>query len=96
MQDSEWTLGTLKEHFEALRAADKDAIIQARETTDRALDVLAKKYDADKAAQNEWRGTVSDILAQGRGAKLGIKELIAYVVGLAGLGLGIAALIYRK
>jgi hypothetical protein len=93
---SEWTLDTLKEHFEALRDADREALVHALDAANKALDVLAKKYDADKAAANEWRGTINDILAQGRGARLGIKELVAYVVGVVGIIAGIMTFIYRK
>lgn len=47
MTDSGWTLATLKEHFDALRKADQEA-----------LKILAANFETRMANTNEWRNTV--------------------------------------
>lgn len=108
-----WTVATLKEHNDALRAADQkynDAMRAADErlraelraadekfdkerdravqhATDTALasiekatEVLARTYSTDKASQNEWRGTINDIIS-----KLGgIRAMWGWIVGALG------------
>jgi hypothetical protein len=86
---SEWTLSTLKEHFEALRTADKEALDAALTTANTALEVLAENQRAYRDQQNEWRGTINDILAQNRGTKTGARELWGYLVGALALAFAI-------
>lgn len=114
---------SLKEHYDALRAADEklreavrlgDSALQAerdrrysekeadrgtalaaallavKERNEAALAalatataVLAKTTVADKAAANEWRGTVNDIISKMGGARM----LWGAIAGLIGLGL---------
>lgn len=47
-----------------------------------ATAVLAKTTTADKAAANEWRGTVNDIISKMGGARM----LWAAIAGIIGLG----------
>lgn len=71
--------------------AGRDARIEALAATSKALDVLAESQKEYKASQNEWRGTINDILATQRGSKTGTRELVAYVVTAISVALGVAA-----
>ena len=66
-----WTLETLKEHFDALRAADKDALDKALNAAEKAVAaamaasekaILKAETAADKRAEasNEIRGAMVD------------------------------------
>lgn len=98
---------SLKEHFDALRAADQrlfEALRSADATFDRERDravekatatalasiekataLLASTYRSDKAQQNEWRGTINDVIS-----KLGgMRALWGWIV--AGISVGFVA-----
>ncbi len=88
---SRWTVEMLKEHIDSLREQDHRHSNEIREMDLRhanelremdraAIEVLAKNYSADKAMQNEWRGTINDLLAAMRGSKTGIKEFFGWIV----------------
>jgi hypothetical protein len=57
---SGWTLETLKEHFEALRADDKEAIAAALAAAEKAVLKAEARTLADKEASNEIRGAMVD------------------------------------
>ena len=76
---SEWTVDTLKEHNEALRYADNQALMRALGNVATSAKVLAESMKEYKESQNEWRGTINDILAVSRGTKLGIKEFVGWI-----------------
>ncbi len=89
---SQWTVETLKEHFDALQekehafqverdrryseqdAARSTALEAALKSIEKATDLLASAYRSDKAAQNEWRGTINDIMSKMGGVKVGTSE----------------------
>jgi hypothetical protein len=58
-----WTLETLKEHFEALRADDKEAIAAALAAAEKAVLKAEVRTQADKEASNEIRGAMLDAQA---------------------------------
>jgi flagellar biosynthesis chaperone FliJ len=71
-------------------AANKRAIDTALAATDRALDVLARKYKEDKDSQNEWRGTVNDIISKTSGSSIGMQKMWGAIVILVGLAVSLA------
>jgi len=86
---SEWTVDTLKEHVEALRYADNQALMRALETVATSAKVLAESMREYKESQNEWRGTVNDILSVMRGSKSGIKEFVGWIAFAITLVVGV-------
>lgn len=57
---NEWTIKTLKEHFDALRADDRRVIDAALASADRANVKAEAAADKRFDAVNEFRGTLSD------------------------------------
>jgi hypothetical protein len=93
---SEWTIGTLKEHFEALRSADQRAI-QIKETADLQALQLAREiqtYKDEKA--NELREQINSergLYATNRDVEP-IKAYIASQTGRAGgIGMTLGAIV---
>lgn len=94
---SQWTVETLKQHFDALRQKDAEfqaerdrrytekdedrstALEAALKSIEKATDLLASAYRSDKAAQNEWRGTINDIMSKMGGEKSGASDTYANI-----------------
>lgn len=55
-----WTIETLKEHFEALRAADQRAVQTALEAVERAISKADSATEKRFDGVNEFRQTLSD------------------------------------
>lgn len=60
MTESEWTLETLKTHFEALLAAEVELRRARREDDQRAIEKAQAATDRRFEAANEWRGQSAD------------------------------------
>jgi hypothetical protein len=88
---SEWTINTLKEHFEALRAADQRAL-QIKETADLAALQLAREiqtYKDEKA--NELREQINSERGEYATNK-DVEPLKAFVASQTGRAGGIGTL----
>ena len=57
---SGWTIETLKEHFEALREADKEAVKAALAAAERAVEKAEANAEKWRENANEWRGAMND------------------------------------
>ncbi len=77
MPEPVWTLATLKEHFDALRAADREAVATALAAAEKAVAaamaasekaILKAENAADKRAEasNEIRGAMVDAIQKGK------------------------------
>jgi hypothetical protein len=60
----QWTITTLKEHFEALRAADLRAVQTALETVERAISKADTATDKRFDGVNEFRKALGDQTAE--------------------------------
>jgi hypothetical protein len=59
-EDSDWTISALKEHFEALRAADAAAISAALMAAEKAVNVAEINAERWRNSANEWRAAMDD------------------------------------
>jgi hypothetical protein len=57
---SDWTVDSLKEHLDALRADDKAALAAALVAVEQSNMVTAVENLAWRKQQNEWRGALQD------------------------------------
>src|SRR5580698_10785569 len=102
----EWTIATVVEHFTAL-LIEKDRRYEQRfDSQERAiLAALAAVKEANEKSEqasdkrfdstNEWRRTVSDLIAAMSAKGQGFKEGWGYLVGVIGIIIAIFAL-FRK
>jgi hypothetical protein len=74
----------MHERFAAVEAATKAALESAEKAVSKAESLATIRAEA----QNEWRGTVSDILAQQKGREAGVGTTVAFIV--AGISLLLA------
>lgn len=56
----EWTVETLKAHFDALREADKQAVSAALAAAEKAVTVAEANAEKWRDNANEWRGAMGD------------------------------------
>lgn len=104
-KSSEWTVETLKEHFEALRAADQRALQIKEQGDEKALD-LAREiqvYKDEKANElreqiNQERNLyvrvdqlkpINDYMATHEGRSEGLKDYYGYIVAAFAIGFAI-------
>ena len=57
---------------------------------------MAATYAADKAAANEWRGTINDLLSVMKGSKSGVREFVGWIAFAITLVLGILGVFIVK
>lgn len=57
---SEWTIDTLKEYVDALRADDKAALAAALAASETAIQIGEVNNQRWREASNEWRGALDD------------------------------------
>jgi hypothetical protein len=55
-----WNVNSLKQHFDDLRKADKDALAIALTSADKATTKAEEAQKVVNASQNEFRGTLKD------------------------------------
>lgn len=77
---------TVRDHFEALREADRDRVALALAAVTEANSRLAHQYDRDKEQSNEWRGALDDQRAD----FVRRSELRGYLIALVALAGSIA------
>ena len=101
LASGEWTVSALHDHIETvlylMEQRNQDRFASQERTTAAALKAAAKAVekaerlaDIRAASQNEWRGTVSDIIAQGKGSREQTDTLVPWLI--AGAGVIVAAI----
>lgn len=108
-QSSDWTVETLKEHIEALRAADQRALQIKEEGDAKALNLQkeTQQYKDEKANQlreqiNSERGLYvtkaelkpfTDYITAQQGASKGLQTSWGYLTGVIGLAIGVIGVV---
>jgi len=57
---AEWNFDTLKQHFDALREADKEAVKAALAAAEKAVEKADDNGEKWRENANEWRGAMND------------------------------------
>lgn len=103
---SGWTTETLYVHFMALLEASerknqqqfsdaKEAVKAALDAAQKAVDKAERALVGWKESQNEWRGTIADIISKTAGKGAGLSAMWGYVLAAIMLIIAIAGLYFK-
>jgi len=70
------------------------ALEAALRSIEKATDLLASAYRSDKAAQNEWRGTINDIMSKMSGKDTGATDLWKIIASVIGVAVTVGSVLY--